>query len=119
MQRSSRCDSNIATALGLTLLLLVAFASVALRTPLFVRVGALIAVVLLFAGLRRGIGNVIQRRCFMAVDFAEVSLRDVRTARQGLFDRGPVHFVETIVVPRSAEPSSKPLQPTSGAGASS
>jgi hypothetical protein len=63
--------------------------------------------VLLFVGLRRGIGNVIQRRCFMAVDFGQVSLRDVRTARQELFDRGPVHFVETVVVPKSAVPCDK------------
>jgi hypothetical protein len=104
---SPRCGSNIATALGfgMGLLLIVAVVSVLLRPPLFVRAGALTAVVLLFVGLRHGIGNVIQRRCFMAVDFAEVTLRDVRTARQELFDRGPVHFVETVIVPKSAVPS--------------
>ena len=104
---SPRCGSNIVTALGfgMGLLLLVAVASVLLRPPLFIRVGALTAVALLFVGLRHGIGNLIQRRCFMAVDFAEVSLRNVRTARQELFDRGPVHFVETVVVPKSSSGS--------------
>jgi hypothetical protein len=86
------------------MLLIVAAVSVFLQPPLAVRAGALIAVVLFFVGLRRGIGNVIQRRCFMMVDFSEVALRDVRTARQGRFDRGPVHFVETVVVPGSPVP---------------
>jgi hypothetical protein len=107
---SPRCGSNIATALGfgMGLLLLVAVGSVMLRPPLAVRAGALIAVVLLFVGLRTGIGNIIQHRCFMAVDFVGVSLRDVRSARQELFDRGPVHFVETIILSKSTGPPSKP-----------
>jgi hypothetical protein len=110
---SPRCGSNIVTALGfgMGLVLLVAVVSVLLRPPLVVRAAALTAIVLLFVGLRHGIGNFIQRRCFMAVDFAEVSLRDVRTARQELFDRGPVHFVETVVVPKTV-PSDKRLHPT-------
>jgi hypothetical protein len=118
---SPRCGSNIVTALGfgMGLVLLVAAASVLLRPPLILRAGALTAIVLLFVGLRHGIGNVIQRRCFMAVDFAEVSLRDVRTARQELFDRGPVHFVETVIVPKSVTvPSKTPLRPTNGAAKS-
>lgn len=100
---SPRCGSNIVTALGLGmgLLLVVALGSVLLRPPLSVRAGTLTAVVLLFVGLRHGIGNAIQRRYFMAVDFAEISLRDVRSAPQELFDRGPVHFVETIVRTKS------------------
>ena len=111
---SPRCGSNVVTALGFGngLLLLVAFASVLLRPPLFVRAGALIAVVLLFVGLRHGIGNAVQRRYFMSVDFAQVSLRTVRTARQELFERGPVHFVETTVLPKSAVPSNHRLHPT-------
>lgn len=97
------CGSNTVTALGfgMGLLLVVAAMSVLFHPPLVVRAAALAGVVLLFAGLRHGIGNVIQRRYFMAVDFAEVRLRDVRTARQELLDRGPVHFVETVVVPKS------------------
>lgn len=111
---SPRCGSNIATALGfgMGLLLLVALGSVLLRPPLSVRAGAVTAVVLLFVGLRHGIGNIIQRRCFMAVDFAEVSLRDLRTAPQELFDRGPVHFVETIITPKATGPSNKRLHPS-------
>ena len=103
---SRRCGSNTVTALGLGigLLLVVAVMSVLFHPPLFVRAASLTVVVLLFVGLRHGIGNVIQRRYFMAVDFAEVRIRDVRTARQDLFDRGPVHFVETIVVPKSVQP---------------
>ena len=62
----------------------------------------LAAVVGLYAGLRRALGNAIQRRFFMAVDFADVSLRDLRHVPPGVFDRGPVVFVETIVRPRSS-----------------
>ena len=102
---SPRCGSNMVTALGLAmaLLLLLALGSLVLQPPVFVRAGALTMVVLLFVGLRHGIGNIIQRRFFMAVDFAEVSLKDVRTARQELFDRGPVHFVETAVLLRAGD----------------
>ena len=108
---SPRCGSNIVTALGfgLGLLLLVAIGTVLFHPPLPVRAGALIAVVLLFVGLRRGIGNVIQRRWFTAVDFETVYLRNVRPARQELYERGPVHFVETLVQPKSAAPSHSAL----------
>ena len=100
---SRRCGSNIVTALGLGLglLLVTAFVTILFRPPLLVRVTALVAVVLIFVGLRHGIGNAIQRRLFMAVDFVEVRARDVRTARQDPLERGPVHFVETIVRTRS------------------
>jgi hypothetical protein len=111
---SPRCGSNITTALGfgLGLLLFVAIWTVLFDPPLFVRASALIAVVFLFVGLRHGIGNVIQRRYCMAVDFEAVHLRNVRSVRRELFERGPVHFVETLVLPKSAAPSHKPLHPT-------
>jgi hypothetical protein len=100
---SRRCGSNVVAALGMAmgLLMLVAVAIVVLRPSLTVRAVTLIAVVLLFVGLWRGIGNAIQRRFFLSVDFVHVSLRDVRGVPQKLFDRGPVHFVETLVLPRS------------------
>jgi hypothetical protein len=116
---SPRCGSNTVTALGfaIVLLSLVALASVLLHPPLFVRAGALTAVVLAFVGLRHGIGNAIQRRFFMAVDFAEVSLRDVRSVPQRALDRGPAHFVETIVRPQSTMPLDRSQKPTSGVSA--
>jgi Domain of unknown function (DUF6391) len=103
---SRRCGSNMATALGfgMGLLLLVAVSSALIRPPLFVRAGALMAVVVLFFGLRHGLGNAIQRRYFMTVDFAEVSLRNIRTVPPDGSERGPVHFVETGVVLRRSEP---------------
>jgi hypothetical protein len=72
------------------------------------RATVLAAVVGLFAGLRHALGNAIQRRFFMAVDFADVSLRDLRHVPPGVFDRGPVVFVETIVRPHASghDPSS-------------
>lgn len=96
---SARCGSNVVTALGLAigLLLTVVTMSVLLQPPFAVRAGSLLAVVLVFVGLRHGIGNAIQRRFFMAVDFDDVSARDVRGAPQHPMDRGPVCFVETIV----------------------
>jgi hypothetical protein len=102
-----RCGSNVVTALGIAmgLLLLVSMASVVFRPSPMVRVITLIAVVLLFVGLWRGLGNAIQRRFFLSVDFIQVSLRDVRAAPQKPLDHGPVHFVETLVVPRSRQMS--------------
>lgn len=96
---SRRCGSNVVTAsgLGLASLLLVFLLSAIVRPSLGVRAGALVAVVLMFAGLRHGIGNAIQRRFFTAVDFAEVSLRDIRRVPTHPPDRAPTHFVETIV----------------------
>jgi hypothetical protein len=102
-----RCGSNVVTALGMAmgLLTVVAVASVVLRPSLTVRAVTLIGVVLLFVGLRRGIGNAIQRRFFLNVDFVQVALRDVRGTPQKPFERGPVHFVETLVLPRSGTSS--------------
>jgi hypothetical protein len=100
---SPRCGSNVVTALGvaMSLLLLVALGSLMFRPPVLVRATALAAVVLLFAGLRHAIGNAVQRRFFMAVDFSEVSLRGIRPVATGPLDRGPAHFVETIVRPKT------------------
>jgi hypothetical protein len=54
-----------------------------------------------FATLRHAVGNVLQRRVFTAVDFKDVSVRDIRHVTPGLFDRGTVVFVATIVRARS------------------
>ena len=89
-------------------MLLLALGSVLLRPPVSVRAVALAAVVLLFVGLRRGIGNFIQRRCFMAVDFDKVSVRNIRNVPRELFDRADVHLVETTVVPKVPVPSNTP-----------
>jgi hypothetical protein len=116
---SRRCGSNIVTALGLGLLLLmvVALGSVLLRPPLAVRASALSVVVLLFVAVRHGIGSLIQRRFYMKVDFDDISLRDIRQMQAGPTDRGPVHFVETIVRAKVHDVVYKPLQPTRDAHA--
>ena len=103
MYISPRCGSNVVTALGAGVVLLLALVawSVAFRPSWTLRVAALAVIVGLFAGLRRALGNAIQRRFFMAVDFADVSLRDLRHVPPEVFDRGPVVFVETIVRPQS------------------
>ena len=100
---SPRCGSNIVTALGVSIgmLLLLALWSVIVHPPLSARVGVLATVVVAFAGLRQWIGNAIQRRYFMSTDFDEVSLRHIRSVPQGPLDRGPVHFVATIVRDRA------------------
>jgi hypothetical protein len=79
------------------LLLALAGASVTLQPAWALGVGALAAVLVVFVGLRRGVGNAVQRRLFMAVDFTHVSTRAVRGAHQGLLDRHPVTFVETQI----------------------
>jgi hypothetical protein len=100
---SPRCGSNIVTAIGTGVVLLLALVgwSVAFQPSWTLRTSVLAAVVGLFAALRHALGNAIQRRFFMAVDFADVSLRDLRHVPPGVFDRGPVVFVETIVRPQS------------------
>lgn len=99
---SRRCGSNIVTALGLglTLLFIVALGSVLLQPPPLVRALALGSVVLLFVGMRHGIGGAIQRRFFMRVDFEDVALRDIRRIQAEPLEREPVHFVETIIRPK-------------------
>jgi hypothetical protein len=96
---SRRCGSNIVSALGLALLLLLAVVLISLmvQPPLVVRASALALVVVFFVALRHGIGNWIQGRFFMATDFEEVSLRDVYEVQAGPMERRPVHFVATIV----------------------
>lgn len=98
-----RCGSNVVTAIGAGLVMLLGLVvwSVALQPPWTVRAAALALVVAVFATLRHAIGNVLQRRVFTAVDFVDVSLRDIRHVPPGPFNRGTVVFVETIVRARS------------------
>jgi hypothetical protein len=101
---TQRCGSNIVTAIGAGVILLLALVawSVAFQPSWTLRAAVLAAVVGLFAGLRRALGNAIQRRFFMAVDFVDVSLRDLRHVPPGAFDRGSVVFAETIVRPQAS-----------------
>ena len=96
---SPRCGSNIVTALAgaTSLLLLVTIASLILDLPLAVRIGGFVSAFLLFLGLRRRLGNALQRRFFMATDFVDVSLRGIRREPSDLAWRVPVHFVKTEV----------------------
>lgn len=98
-----RCGSNIVTAIGAGVILLTGAAvwSVAVNPSWGVRAGLLAGIVVVFATCRHVLGNAIQRRFFLAEDFADVSLRDVRHVAPSVFDRGPAIFVETIVRPRS------------------
>jgi hypothetical protein len=96
---SRSCGSNRVTALAfaLGLLLVVTILNVLLRPPPAIRCAMLAAVVLVFIGLRRVVGNWIQQRWFMATDFSSVSLRTVRKVRNRWSDPPPTYFVETIV----------------------
>lgn len=96
---SRRCGSNVVTALGLSLALLLSIALVSLiaQPPLLVRAIALTGAVIFFVGMRHGIGNWMQRRFFMRTDFQEVSVREIREVSARPMERRPVHFVETIV----------------------
>ena len=96
---SGRCGSNVVSALGLALLLLlsVALVTALLQPPLVVRASALASVVVVFVSMRLAVGNWIQRRFFMSTDFDEVSLRGVHQVQPGPMERPPVHFVETVI----------------------
>jgi hypothetical protein len=67
------------------------------------RAAALVAAVLLFVALRHHVGDWIQARLFMATDFDDVSIRDIRRVKPEADERGPVHFVETIVPVRQGQ----------------
>ena len=114
---SRRCGSNVVTALGLVLVLLlgVASVSVVLRPPLAIRASGLTSVVLLFFFMRHGIGNLIQRRFFMTIDFDEVSLPEIREIKPDPIDRRRGHFVVTNVHVAASTPSNKDLQPAADA----
>ena len=94
-----RCGSNIVTALAVAtgLLLLLTIASLILDLPLAVRTGGWVSAVVVFVGLRRRLGNTLQRRCFIATDFVDVSLKGIRREPSRLAWRVPVHFVKTEV----------------------
>jgi hypothetical protein len=96
---SVRCGSNVVTALGLALVLLttVVLGSVLLPPSWPVRAAALASVFLVFVVVRRRIGNSIQRRFFMTMDFDGISLGRIRKIQAGLVDSGPVYFVETNI----------------------
>jgi hypothetical protein len=100
---SPRCGSNVVTAIGagLGLLLGLVVWSVAGQPVWATRASALVTIVAVFATLRHALGNLLQRRFFTVVDFEDVSLRDIRHVPPDLFDRGTVVFVETIVRARS------------------
>ena len=102
---SRRCGSSVVSALGLGLVLLVSVALISLlvHPPLMVRASALGGVVVFFVAMRHGMGNWIQGRFFMATDFEEVSVRDVREVQAGPMERRPVHFVATIVRPKARD----------------
>lgn len=96
---SRRCGTNVITALGLSLLLLlsVAVISVIAQPPLAARASALAFVVIFFVSMRHAIGNWIQARFFMATDFEEVAVRDVHKVLPGPMERPPVHVVATVI----------------------
>jgi hypothetical protein len=98
---SPRCGSNVVSALGLALF--VALVRLLVQPPLMVRASALAGVVVFLVGMRHGIGNWVQRRFFMATDFDEVSLREVREVQAGPMERRPVYFVATIVRPKARD----------------
>jgi hypothetical protein len=115
---SRHCGSNRVTALGLAMLLLfgVTVACVVFRPPLAIRGAALTAVVAAFLGLRHRVGDWIQRRCFMATDFVEVSVRDIRKVTPEHGERPPVFFVETIVRPQTSREVDAPSRGRSSEG---
>lgn len=96
---SPRCGSNIVTALafGNGLLLLVGVASLTFTISTPWRVAGLGLAVAAFVGMRHAIGNAIQRRFFMSVDFTDVSARTVRRVPTPVGWSGTTHFVETTV----------------------
>lgn len=103
------CGSNIVTALGgaTSLLLLMAIATLTVNPPLAVRIGGFAGAVILFFGLRRRLGNALQRRFFMATDFADVSLRGIRREKPDPVWGSQLYFVKTAV--RVATESLEPV----------
>jgi hypothetical protein len=96
---SPRCGSNRVTALALGVLLLAAasLASVWLQPPLVVRAALLLAAIGAFVRWRVRVGNWMQDRFFMATDFDEVAVRDIRKVRGSNRGGRLVYLVRTRV----------------------
>jgi hypothetical protein len=96
---SPRCGSNLITTLALGVLLLAAasLVSVWLQPPLVVRAALLLAAIGVFVRWRVRVGNWLQARYFMATDFDEVAVRDIRKVRGSNRGGRVVHLVRTRV----------------------
>jgi hypothetical protein len=96
---SIRCGSNIVTAQGYGIvllsvsgLLLVLFA-MSLRAKLLILAFNLAAYLL----LRHRLGNWIQRRYFMSLDFQDACVHSINEVKPRGLERRPVFFVRTVV----------------------
>ena len=97
---SLRCGTNMATAqgLGVIMLSLTAFVLLVTQATPAVSLAALCINVLLYCVLRARLGNWVQSRFFMSVDFSEARIRSVyRVKKTQFWERDPVFFVKTAI----------------------
>ena len=97
---SLRCGSNIVTSQAFGLILLT-ISTIVLR--LFKASGPIIASVLignviLYFLLRNNLGNWVQEKLFMSIDFSSGRIHSInRVKKQKYFEINPVYFVKTII----------------------
>jgi hypothetical protein len=97
---SMRCGSNIGTAQGLSVVLLSLSTVILLLTDAdpTVSLAVLSIDVFLYFLLRARLGNWVQRRFFMSVDFTDARIQSIyRIKKESLWEREPVFFVKTII----------------------
>lgn len=97
---SMRCGSNIATAQGLGVLLLsfTAVGLLALQASPMACTAALSVDVLVYLLLRTRLGNWVQGRFFMSLEFANARIQSIyRVEKQKFWEINPVFFVKTAI----------------------
>ena len=97
---SMSCGTNVSTAQGFGIIILtVSFLSILILRPIPEAIFFILALnVILYFSLRRWLGNWIQKRLFMSLDFSEASIHSINKTKKEIFwERTPVYFVKTIV----------------------
>lgn len=115
---SIHCGSNIITAQGYGIVVLIIsgigllFLPLGRQATLTILASNLVVYVL----LRQQLGNLVQRRFFMSLDFQDAAIHSVNQVKPVGIERRPVFFVRTAVrrLERSAEKPNNRMQATAG-----
>ncbi|RJR33830.1 MAG: hypothetical protein C4567_16330 [Deltaproteobacteria bacterium] len=97
---SMQCGTNIATAQGLGVILLAVTTVILLTSGAdrIISLLALIANVLLYFLLRARLGNWVQNKFFMSLDFSTAGIQSIyRVPKKIWWERNPVFFVKTLI----------------------
>jgi hypothetical protein len=97
---SMSCGTNVSTAQGFGIIILtISFISILILRPIPEVIFIILALnVILYFSLRRRLGNWIQKRLFMSLNFSDASIHSINKAQKEIFwERNPVYFIKTVV----------------------